>query len=411
MHFGGLLGGIRTSERGPFAAMPRFAILSQGKLFVAESGGKPALLESPFAEKAVQAALEVNQAKAWKGATLRRAVGFDPGEEAADPARVKVAFTAACADPAGGGLLYCLQTESAGGLFQMALPEREERRLFHMQRFLARDIAANPDSGFIACSLPSEKGTAALVVMNADGSDHREVTGGDCVDSMPSWVPGNGLRLVYQSAGIARDPEGHWTGQGAETVCRIDLVTKEVETLLEDPRHDFLAPRQTAAGDLLCIRRPHEVGRVPSFWQFALTVVLFPVRLAWAVVAFLNAFSLFFTQKPLIGNFGRAVGPKDQAGMVLRGRWIETKRALRDGDGDGARGLVPDTWELLRRTPDGRESVLAKGVLAYALGADGTVYFTNGRAIFQCAADGSRKALVRHGVIEDFCLLPEASNG
>jgi hypothetical protein len=60
---------------------------------------------------------------------------------------------------------------------------------------------------------------------------------------------------------------------------------------------------------------------------------------------------------------------------------------------------------LVRSGPDGSERVLARGVVAYDLAADGAVLYTNGRAVFRLAPDGQRDLVCRDTVIERVAVL------
>jgi hypothetical protein len=68
--------------------------------------------------------------------------------------------------------------------------------------------------------------------------------------------------------------------------------------------------------------------------------------------------------------------------------------------------LVPKSWELCRRNPDGATQVLAGGVLAYDVSDDGSVVFTNGNAIFLLPPDGRREHLLTEGMIEQVFFVP-----
>ena len=70
--------------------------------------------------------------------------------------------------------------------------------------------------------------------------------------------------------------------------------------------------------------------------------------------------------------------------------------------------LVPKSWELCRRSPDGQTKVLAGGVLAYDVSEKGGVVFTNGNAIFQLDAEGRKQQLVSESMIEQVFFVPEA---
>ena len=51
-------------------------------------------------------------------------------------------------------------------------------------------------------------------------------------------------------------------------------------------------------------------------------------------------------------------GPEERY-MMLWGRMIDAEKALRSAEAGDARSLVPNTWQLPRRSPDGAELILA----------------------------------------------------
>lgn len=291
-----------------------------------------------------------------------------------------------------------------GGTFPVVCGVFGRAALFHTQNFHAQGLARHAATGFLASSIRSEAGTAAIIVMNGDGTERREVTGGDSIDTSPSWVPGDGFRIVYGSAGIARDLQGNSVTIGPSTICCLDLQSRQIETLLEDAQFDFMAPRMTAGGDLYCIRRPYQSERGIGPAALLVDWLMMPFRLILTLYSVLNVLSIFMTQKPLIStSMGNQAKRNEPLAILVRGRWIETNKVLsREGD-EHVRGLVPDDWVLLRRRADGGEEVLAKGVVAFDLSEEGELFYTNGRAIFE---GGSNRVLHRHGVIEDFIVLP-----
>lgn len=60
--------------------------------------------------------------------------------------------------------------------------------------------------------------------------------------------------------------------------------------------------------------------------------------------------------------------------------------------GDKYPGFAPHSFELVRRGPDGVETVIKKGVLSFDIGEDDTILYTNGKYIF-ALKDGEEKVL------------------
>ena len=55
--------------------------------------------------------------------------------------------------------------------------------------------------------------------------------------------------------------------------------------------------------------------------------------------------------------------------------------------------------------PDRSERVLAKGVLGYDVKSDGTIVFTNGKAIFRCTLEGKPERVLEFFPIEKISAL------
>jgi hypothetical protein len=68
--------------------------------------------------------------------------------------------------------------------------------------------------------------------------------------------------------------------------------------------------------------------------------------------------------------------------------------------------LVPKSWQLCRRSSKGESKVLAAGVLAYDIGADGTIVYTNGSALFLLHPDGRKVHVLNEALIEQVFFVP-----
>jgi hypothetical protein len=96
----------------------------------------------------------------------------------------------------------------------------------------------------------------------------------------------------------------------------------------------------------------------------------------------------------------------DEQTLRLRGRIIDAKKALREaGNKEETPSLVPKTWELVKRSPNGEDGVVAKGVVAFDIGSDETIIYTNGSAIYQIDKSGKSQRLFKDRLIEDIRVL------
>lgn len=388
----------------------KLAYLSQGNLFVKDGDLASWQIESQFGQEVVDRALRMHQKDEWK--TGKQGTPFSGsmlwGVNPADPGAIQVHITGATQSNEDGKVFFVLETESAGGLFLYDWHENQERRLFHKEHFRARDLDLHPEYNTIVCSQYFENGTANIVTMNTEGHDVHQLTEGDSVDEAPSWAPGSDRRIVFQSAGVARNQQGYFIGTGPFLIQQLDLEDKSLTIVLEDPQYDLLLPHVSQDGDLYFIRRPYEMpGRATyGILQGLTDFLMFPFRLLRAIFHFLNFFSLTFSQKPLTTASGPQITGDDEQTLMLRGRMIDAAKALREAEETtDAPSLVPNSWELVRRSLAGKETILAKGVVAFDLALNGTIIYTNGSAVYELNNQGKSRQLLKGSLIENVMLI------
>jgi len=362
-------------------------------LFLAEAG-RVTEIRSTFGQEVMDRALRSQERHAWKfrerDADPFRGQMLWGNAEAQGGSQLPVHVTAVCRGQEPNELLYALETDSIGGLFSYDLAEQEELRIFHRERFQARDLAIHPSGERVAASLPSGIG-ANLAVGRGDGRRLEEVTEGDSFDCGPFWVPGKERVLLFHSSGIIRNGHGHAIGQGPATLEQLDLDTGDMTTLKEAPDYDYLEPKMDGQGRLWFIRRPYEAsGRHTSWKDTVKDVLFFPFRLIRAILHFFNAFSMFFSKKPLLTSAG---GPRseeqERQQMWLWGRLIDATESQKKSSGH--EGLVPRDWELVVCDPDGKETVIARHVGSYDLTPEGEPIYSTGAAIYQINGDKKEK--------------------
>jgi hypothetical protein len=389
--------------------MPGVAFLSNGRLYVKEGNEDPRPFDSKFAQTVRDRAVRSAQKNAWKqegtGAQFMRG-GALWGAAGRDTSVMRITITGLTRANQPGLLLYALDTDDIVGLFSLDPATGEERRLFHSNDRRVRFPSARPGQDFVVCSVLAEGGTANLAIMNADGSDLREITEGESLDLAPSWAPDG--RVVYQTAGLGRDREGRLAGLSPFSIQRLDLKTGEIEPLLEDPQHDFLGPKVAADGTIYAIRRPHRAaGSGVSRWRAAADVALFPVRMVGAVFGFLNIFSTRYSGKPLSTSGGAKQKEADPRQMMIWGNLIDAEREVEKAKarGETAPSLVPASWKLVRRQTGGEIEEVASGILSFDLGDDGTIVCSNGSAVDVIGADGKRATSWKGEMIEQVVAL------
>jgi len=384
---------------------------SAGRLFLKEGDRASREVTSPFAEGAVSRALRRSEKDAWK---RRPAEGMFGGRllwgtsEEPDAALVRPRITGLARAPDQGCLYFILETQSVGGLFHLRRDPQEEQRLFHKEGFHAKDPEFHPHSRLLAFSLPFPNGVSSIAVCDAEGRNIDRVTEGDSVDEAPSWLPDATKAFLYHSGGVARTSAGHPVGLAPCSIHRMDLATSKAELVMEDRGWDFLQPHGMSDGDLLFIRRPYEPpgGKRVPFRTSIKDAAFFPFRVVKSVFDFLNAFAIAFSQKPLTTAGGPKLRGPDLHTLLVRGRAVDARKALEDFKPDGEPPpLVPSTWELVRRGKRGGDRTLAKGVMAFDVGPDGTVLYTTGSAVYAMVGDEPPRRLEKGSLIDQVVFL------
>jgi len=385
------------------------AWLAQGKIRLKQGSDPARTVESRFGQTIRERALKAQQRHSWKtqgnedkflaGAMLW-------GRSPRDPAAIRLSITSLCPGTRPGQVLYSLETDDLCGILQLEEFGADERRLWNKNDKRIDHLHLS-ERGELACSIRHTFGTANIAVRISEETGFGEVTEGDSLDTAPHWIPGSPGQLVFQSAGVGRDRDGHFSGIGPYSIQKLELGSGEITCLREDSRYDFLNPRMTADGTLYFIRRPHRTGRDVHPLRLLKDILLFPFRLVYAVFHYLQFFSMRYTGKKLTSG-GAQSRELDQQQMMIWGNLVAAQQGRNKGE--EAPDLVPSTWELVRSVPNQNEEVIAKGVLAFDLGSDGSLLFSNGSAIFHQNSQGRKERIIVENLIEKVIVLsPVAS--
>ena len=386
-----------------------FAYLAHGKLYLKRGDAPVQTIDSRFGESVRQRAIEMQKRHEWK--TQGRGAQFMRGSvlwgvDENDPAEMPIAITGVAPASHDGEIAYTLETSDISGIFVIKDGGQTEQRLLHTADFRVGQIAAS-DEKFTFVVRHKRGGDSNVGIINRDGWEFAEVTQGDTIDLWPRWVTGSKTEIVFQSAGIGRNEAGVWIGQAPFTIQKVDLDRGDVVTLAEDPQADLIAPQMTADGSLYYIRRPYESPHAKmSLWRGLLDLVLLPFRLLFALFQFLNFFTTRYTGKTLTSAGDVSHRQADMRQMMIWGNLRAADASMRNKNAEASPSLVPDSWKLIRKSPDGRTQVLAEGVLSYDLAADGSVIYSNGSAIFVRDGDKPAERLAKDAFIQQVVAVP-----
>jgi hypothetical protein len=389
-------GAAWSSQPGADAGVD-VAFISNGNLFYKNEAGDVEQLHSPYVQEMSDRMEKSRERHAWKegtsfgvsaGARMRT---FDQGE-----ARIM----ATTAQFEGSKLFYFLKDEGMGGLFAYDFGSKIEQRLLHKQNLNLCDLHLEARSDKLLGASIVKGGMAHIVMLDREGNGLRELTGGDTFDSAPVWASVDNREILYQSTGLARDERGNILAHGNSTIQQLNLGSGSILTVLEDARFDFLQPRVCAKGDLHFIRRPYEAPKYATS-SFLMDTLMFPFRLLRAVFHYLNFFSLMYTRKPLTSASGPAM-QADIKEIILKGKRIDAEKALRSaGAIDGVPSLVPRSWQLVRRSRQGQEEVMATNVLSYCITKRGDVLYSNGRGVFLLSGGAAPQLVLKSDLVND----------
>lgn len=385
------------------------AYLSQGKLHLKIGEEPPRVVESQYGQTIRDRAVKAQQRHAWKsGGEGDKFLSSEMlwGKAARDGAAIRIAITSICRGPGAGQVYYSLETDAMCGLLAVDNLGAEERRVWSNNTQRLRHLNVNRDRGDLACSVEHKFGTANIGVMLADGTGLMEATEGDSYDTAPRWVPGERRRIVYQSAGVGRNRDGHYAGLSPYSVQVLDLDSGEVECLVEEPRHDLLTPQMTKDGTLYYIRRPYVTGREVRPLTMVKDVLLFPFRMVNAIFHYLDFFSMTYSGKKLTTSGGARGREMDMKQMMIWGNLVQAQNAAPAGEEPV--DLVPKSWELMRKRSGTPAQVVAKGVLSFDIAEDESVIYSNGNAIFRVDASGARERILLGHLIEQVVALDAA---
>ena len=389
------------------SATPGIAYLAQGRIRVKTTGAEPRTIDSTFGNSIREKAVRSQQRHSWKsagndGSPFSRAVW---GKAARTDRDIPLMITSICSSREAGSLVYSLESDSLCALLEVTQLGAEERRLWNDNRTRLRHVSTCRTTGNLVFSVLHENQTANIGVKTAGEGGYKEWTEGDSFDTAPRWVPGQETKIVFQSAGIGRNPQGQFAALGPFDLQQLDTATGDLTTLLENPKFDFLAPQMLADGRLFYIRRPYEEQRRFTPVHAIKDAVLFPFRLSFAIFQFLNFFSAMFTGRKLTSAGGPKRDEMDMKQMMIWGNLVRAQAPSRGAEDEDA-DLVPKSWELKCRTAGGETKTLASGVLAYDTNADGSIVYTNGNAVFLLHPDGRKERILSERMIQQVFFLP-----
>lgn len=294
----------------------------------------------------------------------------------------------------GDELLYGVNLEGVGSLYHRSLdPSDDVEGLVRASNefvFGAFDVK----DGKLAVSMGGGR-FLHIAVMDMNGR-YDEYTDGDTVEENPCWAAKkNGV--YFSTAGYAYDRKG--VVSGPRSVAYLDLDKKSMSEIVSDENYDYLHVRQDKNGDLYYIRQPYGGEKQQGGITFK-DIIMFPYRIIKGIFGFLNYFTTIFGGESLksggVSN-GTKSRQRSEKDLIIEGNVINAEKLdkINEANGDKTAGIMPASRVLIRRTADGSEEIIKKGVLDYVLEGDGNVIISNGRHLLRIDRDGNETHIAK----------------
>lgn len=349
----------------------------------------------------------IQQRKEWKtegsGAKFMGTASADMIDP--DVLPVKITGLSVCGDE----LVYGVNLEAVGSIYHRSFdPDDTSEGLVRASNdflFGAFDIK---DDKLAVCMGASS--FQHIAVMDMQGR-YDEYTDGDTIEENPSWAETrNGI--YFSTAGYARNQYGAISATGPRAIAFLDIGRKTMSEIVSDDTYDHLHPKEDKNGNLYYIRQPYG-GEKPQGGITFKDVVLFPYRLIKGLFGFLNFFTTIFGGESLKSG-GAASGnaklkQRSQKELIIEGNVINAEKLdkINEANGEKHSGIMPMSRVLVRRSSDGSEEVLKKGVLDYNIDENGNIIFSNGRHIMRINADGSETHIAKAYLAINLSIIKE----
>ncbi|MGN0665064.1 MAG: hypothetical protein ACI4KF_00915 [Huintestinicola sp.] len=265
--------------------------------------------------------------------------------------------------------------------------------------------------GKMAVSMGSSTSHLHIAVMEPPSSHYTEYTDGDTIEENP-YISRCRNGIYFSTAGYGRDESGAAAGISPRAAAFLDLDTNEMSEILSDEKTDYYKIKDDSRGNIYYIRQPYGGERPDSGIKFT-DILFFPFRLFKGLFGWLNFMCTIWGGESLKNGGGAppAFGgeksrQRSRKDMIIEGNVINAERLanaekLKDDD---LSGFMPLSRVLVKRSQDGSEEILAKGVLDYTLTEEG-ILISDGRQILLLSEDGSRRRITKASFAQSITVI------
>ncbi len=305
----------------------------------------------------------------------------------------------------GDELVYAVNLEGVGSVYHRSFDPSDdcEGLVRASNEFVFGAFDCKEDR--LAVSMGANPRSLHIGVMDIKGG-YDEYTDGDTIEENPSWsARKNGI--YFSTAGYARNQNGAVAATSPRAISFLNLDNSSLTEIIGDENYDYLHPREDKNGTLYYIRQPYGGEKSDGGITFK-DVIMFPVRIVKGIFGFLNFFTTVFGGESLKSG-GTVNGAKSkqrsEKDLIIEGNVINAEKLdkINAESGDKTAGIMPMSRVLIRRTADGNEEIIKKGVLDFTLcGTD--VIVSNGRHLLRIAPDGTEIHITKAKLAMNICV-------
>ncbi|ALH94522.1 hypothetical protein [Acinetobacter equi] len=306
-------------------------------------------------------------------------------------------------------LIYTASLEDGSSICLKNIHDLQEAEglILRKSDFIIRDLDYDAETRRLVLSASESLDYEQhLCVLALDGNSMQFITEGQCFDANPYFNPLNSQQIFYDTCGIAYD---NGLDFSPKEICRLDLSTGDLDTILSDEQYDFMKPQVDQQGNLYCIQRPYSSGyHKESPFLVLKNVVLAPVKIIKAVIGWLDFFTQKYTGESLKTTSGAnpaKTKQKSEEELFIEGNLIKAKQSLENNQKNGEKypGFIPRSWQLIKIKPTGEKEVIKQGVMSFCIG-NNIVIYSNGKHLIQLDENKNETLLCEDKLISKIML-------
>lgn len=241
--------------------------------------------------------------------------------------------------------------------------------------------------------------TSHVAIFDRNTDDYETITDGDCADETPVFSKKYPNEIIFSSKGVGRDSSMNFVKYSPSSIYHYNLDSGEVSEIYSSDNFSYVSPKDDENGNLYCIKRPSEFKNKNE--NIFVDILLIPVKIVKAIYYFLESFTRMFTGENFTEKSSGDIkkNNKNPTQIFIDGNEIYADKEYKTNlkHKDEIAGIIPRSFELIKIS-NGKEEVLAKGVIAFEILSDKSIVYSNGKHLI-LLKDGVKTKLCTSNLI------------